>query len=431
MGVQRLLAIVPLVLPAAQAQNAILDALKANAAAAAAGDATTTENPINAISAAMGSGNDSTATATTTQSAQTVAAPDYEEEQCDSWISVLAASDGDASGGLSGEEYLTFLSGITDPPYVGAYFQDFSGYSQLPWTFRVIHKTLACHCEQLDMGPQCCKGAKAEVLVMGLGGDATAVVPTTRDTTQTEYRDMFCQHIAYALSRSVPSPAPTQDPAPIVVPVPEPVPEPVTPAPVTPGPSASPIGESTAAPVVVEPAVTPAPSLQPTPTPPAPAEVVKLETVTPPEDDGLGTGGIIGIIAVILIAVLAVIAMVAYRRKMERDRLRRFAGDQAPEGDLEAPPPSMAMDGPGLDPQPTPAKEPRMGEVPEEDDESSAPSVWSESDHDDEDGSTNIHDANEGEDKVTAGSALAAMGAASTVAANLMNTDGSGRGGVV
>lgn len=430
MAIKRTLAIIPLVVPFAGAQNAILDALKQNAG----------RPPITAISgsaAAIDTTTNDSTTETTAEEEQTVTAPEYDEEQCDSWIKTLAAADADGSGGVSGVEYLTFLSGINNPPYVGDYFQDSTDYSSLPWTFRVIHKTLSCHCQQLDMGPKCCEGDKAEVLILGLG-DATQ---QTRDTTQEEYRDMFCQHISYAVSRSVPSPAPTENPT--YEPTPNPTvsttPAP-SPSPVTPEPTVSPIPGATPAP-------TPEPTQAPSPEPtvleqnvqevqtPQPTDVLAAVEVAPqvaaastPEekDEGLGVGGIIGIIVGILIALLAIIAMVAYRRKVERDRLRLFAGDQAPEADLEAPPP--AMDGPGLDPAPMPADEPSPGDNPDEDDESSAPSVWSQSD--DEDTAPDMHDANE-EERVTAGSALAAMGAASTVAANLMhqpsgNSDESG-----
>lgn len=426
MGVQHcLLTLLPLaVTPLARAQpNAITSALAA--------DADSTTNPISALmqNTAANDDNDPTADAagatTTSEIDEIVTAPDYDPAQCDSWIGALPASDLDSSGGLSGPEYYSFLAGIENPPYAGAYFRKFPSYDKLPWTFRVIHKTLACHCEQMDMGPNCCEGDRAEVQVLG------QVNSITRDATQEkEYRDMFCQHIAYAFSRSVPMPEPTTSPT--LGP---------TGSPTTGAPSSSPTTAPTASPTaspMAGPSPVPSVSLKPTEgdtveqteeqvaaAEEPPAEV-KIMAGPEPEDDGMSIGAIIGIVAAILVALLAIIAMVAYRRKTERDRLRKFAGDQAPEADLEAPPPGAES---AMLPRPEPSREPSPGEGADEDDESSAPSVWSDSDHAD-DANADLHDA-PGEDKVTAGSALAAMGAASTVTKNLMNSgtnNGSGHG---
>lgn len=147
----------------------------------------------------------------------------------------------------------------------------------------------------------------------------------------------------------------------------------------------------------------------------------------------MGTGGIIGIIIAILALLLAIIALVAYRRKKEREQLRKFAGDQAPEEDLEAPPTAAMEEAPPQpEPETSPEPEPAPAE-PEEDDESSAPSVWSESDAEGDTSMNDLmHDDNAADpnNNATVGSALAAMGAASTVAATMMSpTPGSQKAG--
>ena len=131
-------------------------------------------------------------------------------------------------------------------------------------------------------------------------------------------------------------------------------------------------------------------------------------------------GGIIGIILAILVLLAAIIALMAYKRKLERDRIRKLA-ESSPEADLEAQADAAEDAEPVAEPEP--ANEPEPEDAPEEDDESSAPSVWSESDAE-EDGAKEMLDTGnmDESDKVTAGSALAAMGAASTVATSLMSS---------
>eukprot|EP00578_Thalassiosira_sp_NH16_P005537 CAMPEP_0181135232 /NCGR_PEP_ID=MMETSP1071-20121207/32512_1 /TAXON_ID=35127 /ORGANISM="Thalassiosira sp., Strain NH16" /LENGTH=426 /DNA_ID=CAMNT_0023221805 /DNA_START=44 /DNA_END=1324 /DNA_ORIENTATION=- len=411
MGVQTclLLTLLPLAAtPLARAQLDITSALAANA------DETT--NPISALmqktSTARQNDNGESSSVTT--------APAYDPSQCDGWIDALPASDVDSSGGLSGPEFHSFLSGITNPSYVGAYFREFPSYDKLPWTFRVIHKTLACHCEQMGMGPGCCEGDRAEVHV-----PETSIKRVPKK--EKEYKDLFCQYFAYSLARSVPVPQPTTSPtvgptmgATTGAPSSSPTAAP------TAGPTASPTAGPTISPTA-GPSPLPPLSLGPTPTPSDSKEVAAAAEGTPPqvkslagpepEDDGGGMpiGAIIGIIAAVLVAI---IALVAYRRKAERDRVRKFAGVPAPEADLETPPPVTAS---AVSPRPEPSEEPGPGEGAHEDDESSAPSVWSDGDRADE-ANADLYDA-PGEDRATtAGSALAAMGAASTVTKNLMNS---------
>lgn len=340
--------------------------------------------------------------------------PDYAPEDCNYWLSTLVAADIDQSDGLSEAEYHAFLSSIDDPPYISEYFTNYPTFEKLPWPFRIVHKSLSCHCEKLGYGKNCCKGDDAELLLQGLDGEnsndpATALL-------EMEYKDLACQQISYVLERNIDSPAPTDSPteSPSKSPSSSPTVSPSR------NPTATPTASPSLAPVIVTPAPTGAPSESLAPS--ADLVIAPIEEqeggTDETQDEGLGTGGIIGIIVAILLALLAIIALVAYRRKMEQDRLNKFAGEAAPEADLEAPLPAEEA---VPEPEPEANPEPEPTPEPDEDDESSAPSVWSEGEEDDK----NAGEIVEGEDgpvAVTAGSALAAMGAASTVATNLMTT---------
>jgi len=114
---------------------------------------------------AIGSSTDATKTNTLT----------YE---CNSWIATLYASDLDSSNGLSEAEYHTFLSNIEDPPHLAEYFRGIPSFNQLAWVFRAVHKSLACRCQNFGMGEGCCTGDDAEILLNGLGrgNDTTTTV---------------------------------------------------------------------------------------------------------------------------------------------------------------------------------------------------------------------------------------------------------------
>lgn len=385
MGLNHILILLPLVVPFVQSQG-VIDTVIANA---------TTVN----------------ANATIEEDVDTGTAPDYTPEECTMWLNGIVSSDADSSNGLSEPEYHEFLTSIPEPPYISEYFEKYDNFDDLPWPFRVVHKSLACHCEKLGYGEDCCKGGRAELLLLGLDTSANDMT-----STEAEYKDLVCQQISYILSRSVPSPAPTDSPteSPSKSPSGSPTETPSA-SPVTPTPTASPVvpvGDPTDPPSVsLGPTITITQVIVPVVAPP-PSDVEK-------KDDGLGTGGIIGIIVAILLALLAIIALVAYRRKLERDRLKQFAGEQVPEADLESPEPAAEASMP--EPEPETSPEPEPAPEPDEDDESSAPSVWSESNADEE-GRDQILDGDDPDVRVTAGSALAAMGAASTVASNLMSS---------
>ena len=86
------------------------------------------------------------------------AIPDaFTDDQCSSWLGGMLAADADGSGGLSGSEFASFLSGIEEPPYLKQYFDGLipdgaTEYSQLPWMFQVVHASLACRCHDLGLG---------------------------------------------------------------------------------------------------------------------------------------------------------------------------------------------------------------------------------------------------------------------------------------
>lgn len=234
----------------------------------------------------------------------TISAPTYDPEECDKWIEKLVASDDNKSGGLSGPEYYAFLSGIEDPPYIAEYFKGYGGFDELPWVFRVVHKSLACHCEQLGFGKGCCEGGKSEVLLEGLEDNGNGGAATNR--VGGVYRDLFCQQIAYVLTKSIPTPAPTDGPT-AKSPTSGPTPPPST------GPSAAPVtGVPTRAPsagptVFVAPTPspsTPAPTPEPTDAPSVyfsaalPVPVVAVRNAEDEEDDDGSSGNNRGLVAV-------------------------------------------------------------------------------------------------------------------------------------
>lgn len=357
-----------------------------------------------------------------------ITAPLYTPEQCDGWVGALLASDGDGSAGLSEDEYFAFLQGIPEPPYIAPFFRQYEGFDRLPWIFRVVHKSLACHCAELGMGEKCCEGDDAEVLLtkaLLLGqddsdGDSTAIQRNSLRGSDAdddgEYKDLFCQQIAYVLSRAVPSPAPTSTPSA--------APTEASGAPSTPPP----VPVTTASPVQGVVAAPPAPTTTtPTAAPTKRAEPVVGGTrgaVGDEDDDsgGLSTWALVLIIAGALIALVLLLLMVAKSRRKEEPRTREFAGEPAaaaaPETETALVPAAAAA---LAAPSPAAVAE---GEK-DDDDNSEAPSVWSEGEKGGKGAAAEVvegHDA----PAATAGSALAAMGAASTVAAKLSATDGDG-----
>ena len=364
-----------------------------------------------------------------------IAAPRYTAAQCARWVDGLRGADGDGSAGLSEEEYYAFLSGIEEPPYVAAYFADYAGFEELPWAFRVVHKSLACHCEKLGRGRKCCEGEDAEVILPG-GLPGAAEGTTLRNApaaeVDEEYRDLFCQQIAFVLARAIDSPSPTAAPAGTTL---------TTAAPVATAPVAAP----TASPVA------PRPTARPT----DPEVLVGVVAPEGGDDDGDegGKGWIIGVIVgVVALVGLLLAAVAAQRRRAEMEEetavetRELVAGEPDPEvaaavpaagGVAGEPDPEVAAAGPATVGG-APYVAGALGTQDDDDDDSAAPSVWSEGE--DEGGAAKDGDAGEllpgdndgGNGSPVAGSALAALGAASTVAVQLQDVplqDGGGAGG--
>ena len=361
---------------------------------------------------------DSSANATANDEIAVTPAPNPDGADCDIWLGLLVSSDVDSSNGISESEYISFLSIIEDPPYVAEYFEDIPTFAELPWVFRVVHKSLACHCQQLGMGEGCCRGDDAAISLLGLpGGDVVVnndgTTVAARDAAaEEEYRTLICQQIAYVLAESVPVPSTTTE-----VPLPGTTISPSLRATPTPAPSAvappsaitsNPSASSASAPSDVGPSTV---TSNPASSPPT---VTISETYGGAETDGtiiagvesdkmegdgrLGTGAIIGIsLSILVCGVTLCIAA--------RDRLRKLEGGEFPATDAGAPPPAAEDRGP------------RHADEAAAEDTRSEHSLWLDRDAD-EDNVSDVDD--DSETKVTALSSLAAMGAASNVAANLI-----------
>ena len=135
------------------------------------------------------------------------------------------------------------------------------------------------------------------------------------------------------------------------------------------------------------------------------------------ESTGLSAGAIAGIVLLVLLLPLALLALyVRHKKRLEAERLRQME-EMRKRNDLEADLQGVPPGGEAVE-DPIPAAEPPMEAEPDDDDESSAVSEWSESVSDSEmtDGQVSYAD-NEAAAGATAGSALAAMGAAGAAAA--------------
>jgi len=129
------------------------------------------------------------------------------------------------------------------------------------------------------------------------------------------------------------------------------------------------------------------------------------------EGSGLSTGAIVAIIVGVIAVIIVAIAVVAIHRQKEDESQARevVAGDEAAAADLGVPVPVPVVTAPAE-------------EKEDDDDDSAAPSVWS--GDEEEDAIVELHVDQEIPGALTAGSALAAMGAASTVTARISAGDG-------
>ena len=172
----------------------------------------------------------------TTLAQDVSAIPDaFTDDQCSSWLGGMLAADSDGSGGLSGSEFASFLSGIEEPPYLKQYFDGLipdgaTEYSQLPWMFQVVHASLACRCHDLGLGEGCCASDEAEVPLAGFAPKEDGEEEGPLAATWKEYRSDLCAQVAAAFDKTVDTPSPTPPP--------------------TGSPTPSPTGDPTASPVV-------------------------------------------------------------------------------------------------------------------------------------------------------------------------------------
>jgi len=312
--------------------------------------------------------------------------PALEAGDCNIFLSQLVSSDVDSSNGVSESEYHSFLVSIEDPTYVAQYFEDYPSFGSLPWVFRVVHKSLACHCQQLGLGDNCCKGRDAEISLLGLDDDVTGDAAQISELE--EYRVLVCQQIAFVLAKSVPNTMNTTMSA------------------------ASTNTTTTTTTTTAEDSVgSTAQVPNPTPTDVAPSTGISTSNGDTAIDEsivgeqandmgsggsGLGAGGIIGIVVAVLLCCI-VCCLVS------RDR-EKFVRKSPATIDVETPPP-LAVEEHDLKPQLKVMN----------DDEGSVVSEFV----DDIDDEKFVEEGGDGK-RASAGSALAAIGAASNVAVNLI-----------
>ena len=348
--------------------------------------------------------------------------PALEAGDCNIFLSQLVSSDVDSSNGVSESEYHSFLVSIEDPTYVAQYFEDYPSFGSLPWVFRVVHKSLACHCQQLGLGDNCCKGRDAEISLLGLDDDVTGDAAQISELE--EYRVLVCQQIAFVLAKSVPNTMNTtmsaastntttntttttvENPMGSTAQVPNPTPTDVTMS------AASTNTTTTTTTTTAEDSVgSTAQVPNPTPTDVAPSTGISTSNGDTAIDEsivgeqandmgsggsGLGAGGIIGIVVAVLLCCI-VCCLVS------RDR-EKFVRKSPATIDVGSPPP-LAVEEHDLKPQLKVMN----------DDEGSVVSEFV----DDIDDEKFVEEGGDGK-RASAGSALAAIGAASNVAVNLI-----------
>jgi len=116
-------------------------------------------------------------------------------EECDSWISTIVSFDVDSSGGLSKQEFYTFLS--SNSQHISKYYNN---STSLPWDYLVAYYAMACYCQTLGQGAGCCEG-DVEIIIDGLGESNIDI--------DTNYKEIVCQQIAHVMNGIVPSTSPT------------------------------------------------------------------------------------------------------------------------------------------------------------------------------------------------------------------------------
>jgi hypothetical protein len=109
----------------------------------------------------------------------------YTPEECTSWVSAAIASDTDQSGGLSQSEFMNLLSSILPN---SIYFNSTTTFNTLPFKVQLAHPTLACWCEELGQGTDCCKGPDPKI-------DVSALVEENPSQVAVSYKEDFCAFV--------------------------------------------------------------------------------------------------------------------------------------------------------------------------------------------------------------------------------------------
>lgn len=270
----------------------------------------------------------------------------------------------------------------------------------------MIHRTMACNCMRMGQSSDCCMGNNVEVMLGRTEAESSGAVPQMRQSAADEYEELLCQQIGFLVS--------SVDVPPTMQPVES-----------TPAPSVSSQDyvdkDATATGATVEEGAT----------------GYEEETTT----NALGAGAIVGILFAILVPLCGGCFIVARQRKMEEERrLREFAGEAAKEDHLEtfdamnekreSLPDTQQIEDLKLEneeeivvtTEPTETKEMPTEEKPVEDDEESKDddSVWSDGD-DKKNDKEEIVETDKEAPQSLVGSALAALGVASTVATSIIS----------
>mmetsp|Transcript_37344 Transcript_37344/g.80588 ORF Transcript_37344/g.80588 Transcript_37344/m.80588 type:complete len:441 (+) Transcript_37344:53-1375(+) len=115
-------------------------------------------------------------------------------DDCDIRISTLISFDVDASGGLSKDEFFSFLSSRNSDSSTGS----------LGWEALVAYYAMACYCHMLGRGEGCCGGSAEIIIDDGILSE-----------TNSNYNEMLCQQIDHVLKlkNRVDTIAPSTSPA--------------------------------------------------------------------------------------------------------------------------------------------------------------------------------------------------------------------------
>ena len=331
----------------------------------------------------------------------------YTSDQCTYWLFTAQSSDLDSSGGLSQDEYFAFLTSIEDPAHINDYFMQYQNFGDLPWEYKVIYKTMACNCMRSGQDANCCVGSDVEVVVdPSLINDGTT--PQLRQNAVSGYEELLCQQVGFLVS-TVEAP-PTLQPA-----------------------TMSPVD------IVVD-------VMVPTQ---APQQMDTAKGATIEEEAGndettanaMGGGAIVGIVFAILVPMCGCFVLARQRKMAEEKRLREFAGEAAKEDHLatfddmgdkrEELPDTKEIEDMKLKSEdeivvtPPFVEEPtetaKETDVKQNEESEDNDSVWSDGDDKNDDENDIVVETELDAPKSLVGSALAAMGVASTVATTMIS----------